>query len=128
MTFQFFLVVVVVVRQGSTGSGAEQVADSPFGGVFHGFLPGLVPTASGVEQLVDSSSGGLQNFLADMSPDSVLRSRTSTPQLRVSVPVAHGVLGSRISTFLFLAHALMVVFKGFFSRTEFHTACCGAER
>ena len=49
-------------RQGSTASGAEQIADSPFGGGLHGFLPGLVPTASGVEQLVDISSGGLQGF------------------------------------------------------------------
>ena len=48
-----------------------------------------------------------------MSPDSVLRSRTSTSQLPVSVPVAHGVLRSRTSTFLFVAHALMVVFKVF---------------
>ena len=46
-----------------------------------------------------------------MSPDSVLRSRTSTSQLPVSVPVVHGVLRSRMSTFLFVSHALMVVFK-----------------
>ena len=46
-------------RQGSTASGAEQIADSPIGGGLHGFLTGLVRTASSVEQLVDSSSGGL---------------------------------------------------------------------
>ena len=50
-------------------------------------------------------------FLPDTSPDSVQRSRTSTSQLPVSVHVAHGVLRSRTSTFLFVAHALMVVFK-----------------
>ena len=52
-------------------------------------------------------------FLPDMSPDSVQRSRTSSSQLPVSVPVAHGVLRSRTLTFLFVAHALMVVFKIF---------------
>ena len=68
LTFQFLLVVVVVFkilsRQDSTASSAEQIADSPFGGGLHGFLPGQVSTASasGVEQLVDSSSGGLQGF------------------------------------------------------------------
>ena len=53
-----------VPRQGSTASGAEQIADSLFGGGLHGFLPGLVPAASGVEQLVYSSSGGLQGFFS----------------------------------------------------------------
>ena len=51
-------------------------------------------------------------FLPDISPDSVQRSRTSS-QLPVSVPVVHGVLRSRTLTFLFVAHALMVVFKFF---------------
>ena len=100
-------------RQGSTASGAEQIADSPFGGGLHGFLPGLVPQRPASSSLLTVPLEVFKVFLPDMSPDSVLRSRTSTFQLPVSVPVAHGVLRSRTSTFLFVAHALMVVFKVF---------------
>ena len=81
--------------------------------VFKGFPKDRVPQRLPVSRPLLSIVEVFKVFLPDMSPDSVLRSRTSTSQLPVSVPVAHGVLRSRTSTFLFVAHALMVVFKVF---------------
>ena len=68
-------------RQGSTASGAVQIADSPFGGGLHGFSQGWFLQRPASRSLLTALLEVFKVFLLDMSPDSDLGSRTSTSQL-----------------------------------------------
>ena len=75
-------------RQGSTASGAEQIADSPLGGGLQGFSPGHESGQRSAEQNVDipvrrsRAHGGLQGF----SPGQSSTQRTVTPNDDLPVP------------------------------------------
>ena len=101
LTFQFPLVVVVVVFKVLSQDRVQQrpvlsrSLTVPSVEAFTVFSHGWFLQRLASSSLLTFLPEFFKVFLPDMSPDSVLRSRTSTSQLPVSIPVAHGVLGAQ---------------------------------